>query len=120
VRIDALLETFGSRWPEVHAGALRAERVGLDGVWLNDHLAGSVQGAPHVLECWTILSALAAEVPRMPSDRSSSTSATGIREHWQSWRRRCSTSAVAASWRLPDLDARAELNRTSEFSPTLG
>ena len=34
-------------------------------MWLNDHLAGSVQGAPHVLECWTVLSALAAEVPRI-------------------------------------------------------
>ena len=44
---------------------MAAERVGLDGVWLNDHLAGSVQGAPDVLECWTILSALAAEVPRI-------------------------------------------------------
>jgi alkanesulfonate monooxygenase SsuD/methylene tetrahydromethanopterin reductase-like flavin-dependent oxidoreductase (luciferase family) len=65
VRIDVLLETFGSRWPQIHAGAMAAERVGLDGVWLNDHLAGSVQGAPDVLECWTILSALAAEVPRI-------------------------------------------------------
>jgi alkanesulfonate monooxygenase SsuD/methylene tetrahydromethanopterin reductase-like flavin-dependent oxidoreductase (luciferase family) len=65
VRIDVLLETFGARWPKLLAGAVAAERVGLDGVWLNDHLAGSVQGAPHVLECWTILSALAAEVPRL-------------------------------------------------------
>ena len=65
MRIDVLLETFGTQWPEIHAGASMAERVGLDGVWLNDHLAGSVQGAPHVLECWTILSALAAEVPRI-------------------------------------------------------
>jgi alkanesulfonate monooxygenase SsuD/methylene tetrahydromethanopterin reductase-like flavin-dependent oxidoreductase (luciferase family) len=65
VHTDVLLETFGSRWPEIHAGASAAERVGLDGVWLNDHLAGSVHGAPHVLECWTILSALAAEVPRI-------------------------------------------------------
>jgi alkanesulfonate monooxygenase SsuD/methylene tetrahydromethanopterin reductase-like flavin-dependent oxidoreductase (luciferase family) len=65
VRVDVLLETFGARWEEIRAGALAAERAGLDGVWLNDHLAGSVQGAPHVLECWTILSALAAEVPRV-------------------------------------------------------
>jgi len=65
VRVDVLLETFGTRWGEIHAGALAVERAGLDGVWLNDHLAGSVQGAPHVLECWTILSALAAEVPRV-------------------------------------------------------
>jgi alkanesulfonate monooxygenase SsuD/methylene tetrahydromethanopterin reductase-like flavin-dependent oxidoreductase (luciferase family) len=65
VRIDVLLETFGARWPKIRAGALTAERAGLDGVWLNDHLAGSVQGATDVLECWTILSALAAEVPRI-------------------------------------------------------
>jgi alkanesulfonate monooxygenase SsuD/methylene tetrahydromethanopterin reductase-like flavin-dependent oxidoreductase (luciferase family) len=65
VRVDVLLETFGSRWPEVLEAALSAERAGFDGVWLNDHLAGSVQGAPHVLECWTVLSALAARVPRI-------------------------------------------------------
>ena len=34
-------------------------------MWLYDHLAGSVHGAPHVLECWTVLSALAAAVPRL-------------------------------------------------------
>ena len=65
MRIDVLLETFGARWSKILAGAVAAERVGLDGVWLNDHLAGSVQGAPDVLECWTILSALAADVPRI-------------------------------------------------------
>jgi alkanesulfonate monooxygenase SsuD/methylene tetrahydromethanopterin reductase-like flavin-dependent oxidoreductase (luciferase family) len=65
VRVDVLLDTFGTTWSEVRAGAVAAERVGLDGVWLNDHLAGSTQGASHVLECWTVLSALAAEVPRI-------------------------------------------------------
>jgi alkanesulfonate monooxygenase SsuD/methylene tetrahydromethanopterin reductase-like flavin-dependent oxidoreductase (luciferase family) len=65
VRVDVLLETFGSRWPEIRDGALAAQRTGFDGVWLNDHLVGSVEGAPHVLECWTILSALAVEVPRI-------------------------------------------------------
>jgi alkanesulfonate monooxygenase SsuD/methylene tetrahydromethanopterin reductase-like flavin-dependent oxidoreductase (luciferase family) len=65
VRVDLLVETFGTTWPEVRECALAAERAGFDGVWLNDHLAGSIQGAPHVLECWTILSALAAEVPRV-------------------------------------------------------
>ncbi len=63
--VDLLLETFGSSWQEVRAGALMAERSGFDGVWVNDHLAGSVGGAAHVLECWTVLSALAAEVPRI-------------------------------------------------------
>jgi alkanesulfonate monooxygenase SsuD/methylene tetrahydromethanopterin reductase-like flavin-dependent oxidoreductase (luciferase family) len=65
VQVDVLLDSFGSRWPEIRDAALAAERAGLDGVWLNDHLAGSVEGAPHVLECWTVLSALAAEVPRI-------------------------------------------------------
>ena len=32
-----------------------AEDAGFDGLWLYDHLAGSVHGAPHVLECWTVL-----------------------------------------------------------------
>jgi alkanesulfonate monooxygenase SsuD/methylene tetrahydromethanopterin reductase-like flavin-dependent oxidoreductase (luciferase family) len=65
VRVDVLLQTFGTRWPEIRDGALAAERSGFDGVWVNDHLAGSVEGAPHVLECWTVLSALAVEVPRI-------------------------------------------------------
>jgi alkanesulfonate monooxygenase SsuD/methylene tetrahydromethanopterin reductase-like flavin-dependent oxidoreductase (luciferase family) len=65
VRVDLLFETFGTRWPELREGALAAERAGYDGVWLNDHLAGSVEGARRVLECWTSLSALAAAVPRM-------------------------------------------------------
>src|SRR5580700_9440014 len=65
MQVDLLLETFGTSWAEVREGARAAERAGLDGVWVNDHLAGSVQGAPHVLECWTILSAIAADVPRI-------------------------------------------------------
>jgi alkanesulfonate monooxygenase SsuD/methylene tetrahydromethanopterin reductase-like flavin-dependent oxidoreductase (luciferase family) len=65
MRIDVLLDTFGTRWPEVHEGAVAAERAGFDGVWVNDHLAGSVEGAPHVLECWTVLAALAATVPQL-------------------------------------------------------
>src|SRR6516165_2235035 len=65
MQVDLLLETFGTTWREVREGAMAAERARFDGVWVNDHLAGSVQGAPHVLECWTVLSALAAEVPRI-------------------------------------------------------
>ncbi|HUE57945.1 MAG TPA: LLM class flavin-dependent oxidoreductase [Acidimicrobiales bacterium] len=65
MQVDLLLETFGTTWPEVREAAVLAERAGFDGVWVNDHLAGSVQSSPHVLECWTILSALAAEVPRI-------------------------------------------------------
>jgi alkanesulfonate monooxygenase SsuD/methylene tetrahydromethanopterin reductase-like flavin-dependent oxidoreductase (luciferase family) len=65
VQVDLLLETFGTTWQEVQEAAVVAERTGFDGVWVNDHLAGSVQDAPHVLECWTVLSAVAAVVPRI-------------------------------------------------------
>jgi alkanesulfonate monooxygenase SsuD/methylene tetrahydromethanopterin reductase-like flavin-dependent oxidoreductase (luciferase family) len=65
VRVDLLLDTFGTRWSELRAAAVEAERAGFDGVWLNDHLAGSVEGASDVLECWTALSALAEAVPRI-------------------------------------------------------
>jgi len=65
MRVDLLLDTFGSRWSELAEGALSAERAGFDGVWLNDHLAGSIEGAPDVLECWTALAAIATTVPRI-------------------------------------------------------
>jgi alkanesulfonate monooxygenase SsuD/methylene tetrahydromethanopterin reductase-like flavin-dependent oxidoreductase (luciferase family) len=34
-------------------------------VWVWDHLAGSTHRAPHVLECWTVVTALAAETERV-------------------------------------------------------
>ena len=63
--VDVLLDGFGTRWTDVRHAAQAAEEAGLDGVWLNDHLSGLVQGATHVLECWTVLSALASTVPRV-------------------------------------------------------
>jgi alkanesulfonate monooxygenase SsuD/methylene tetrahydromethanopterin reductase-like flavin-dependent oxidoreductase (luciferase family) len=63
VRVDVLLDPFGARWSQVHQGALAAVDAGFDGVWTWDHLAGSVHGAPSVLESWSTLSALAAVVP---------------------------------------------------------
>src|SRR3954465_7763853 len=65
MHVDLLFDPFGARWGDVHAGAVAAEQAGFDGVWLYDHLAGSVHGEPHVLECWTVLSALASTVPRI-------------------------------------------------------
>lgn len=63
--IDVLLDTFESDWNQVHDAAVAAERAGLAGVLLNDHLAGSVESASRVLECWTTLTAIAATVPRI-------------------------------------------------------
>ena len=63
--VDLLFDPFGARWEDVHAGAVAAERAGFDGLWLYDHLAGSVHRADRVLECWTTLTAVAATVPRL-------------------------------------------------------
>ena len=63
--MDVLFDPFGGRWGDLRSAAVAAEQAGFDGVWLYDHLAGSVHGAPHVLECWTALTAVAAVVPRL-------------------------------------------------------
>jgi alkanesulfonate monooxygenase SsuD/methylene tetrahydromethanopterin reductase-like flavin-dependent oxidoreductase (luciferase family) len=65
VQIDLLFDPFGSTWPEVREGAIVAEGEGFDGVWMYDHLAGSVHRQDRVLECWTTLTAIAATVPRI-------------------------------------------------------
>src|SRR5205085_134819 len=64
MHVDLLFDPFDGRWAEMREGALAAEEAGFDGVWLYDHLAGTVHGAHHVLECWTTLTAIAAAVPR--------------------------------------------------------
>jgi alkanesulfonate monooxygenase SsuD/methylene tetrahydromethanopterin reductase-like flavin-dependent oxidoreductase (luciferase family) len=63
--IDVLFDPFDAHWHDVQSGAVTAEEAGFDGLWLYDHLAGSVHGAGRVLECWTTLTAIAATVPRL-------------------------------------------------------
>ena len=65
MQTDLLFDPFGVTWPDVREGAIVAEGEGFDGVWLYDHLAGSVHGEDRVLECWTTLTAIAAMVPRI-------------------------------------------------------
>ena len=65
MQADLLFDPFGGRWDDLREAAVLAEAAGFDGLWLYDHLAGSAHHAPHVLECWTVLSALAAAVPRV-------------------------------------------------------
>jgi alkanesulfonate monooxygenase SsuD/methylene tetrahydromethanopterin reductase-like flavin-dependent oxidoreductase (luciferase family) len=65
VQIDLLFDPFDATWPDVREGAIAADAEGFDGVWLYDHLAGSVHGQERVLECWTTLTAIAATVPRL-------------------------------------------------------
>lgn len=65
VRVDVLFDPFGATWHEVREGAIVVEGEGFDGVWLYDHLAGSVHGRARVLESWTTLTAIATVVPRI-------------------------------------------------------
>jgi alkanesulfonate monooxygenase SsuD/methylene tetrahydromethanopterin reductase-like flavin-dependent oxidoreductase (luciferase family) len=62
---DLLLDPFGATWPGMRAAALATERAGFDGIWTWDHLAGSVHREQRVLECWTVLSALAPLLERV-------------------------------------------------------
>jgi alkanesulfonate monooxygenase SsuD/methylene tetrahydromethanopterin reductase-like flavin-dependent oxidoreductase (luciferase family) len=65
VNVDVLFDPFGATWRDVREGAIAAEGEGFDGVWLYDHLAGSVHRHDRVLESWTTLTAIAATVPRL-------------------------------------------------------
>jgi alkanesulfonate monooxygenase SsuD/methylene tetrahydromethanopterin reductase-like flavin-dependent oxidoreductase (luciferase family) len=65
MKIDLLFDPFGARWLDVREAATAAEGEGFDGVWLYDHLAGSVHRQDRVLEAWTTLTAIAATVPRI-------------------------------------------------------
>jgi alkanesulfonate monooxygenase SsuD/methylene tetrahydromethanopterin reductase-like flavin-dependent oxidoreductase (luciferase family) len=65
VLVDLLFDPFGGRWEDLRDAAIVAQEAGFHGVWLYDHLARSVHRASHVLECWTVLSALAAAVPQL-------------------------------------------------------
>ena len=59
LKVDLSLDPFGARWADFRAAALAEEEAGFDGIWTRDHLAGRVHRREHVLECWTLLSALA-------------------------------------------------------------
>jgi alkanesulfonate monooxygenase SsuD/methylene tetrahydromethanopterin reductase-like flavin-dependent oxidoreductase (luciferase family) len=50
VLVDLLLDPFDGRWGEVHEAALYAEEAGFDGIWMYDHLAGSVH---QPTMCWS-------------------------------------------------------------------
>jgi alkanesulfonate monooxygenase SsuD/methylene tetrahydromethanopterin reductase-like flavin-dependent oxidoreductase (luciferase family) len=65
MKIDLLFDPFGARWRDIREGAIAAEGEGFDGVWIYDHLAGSVHRQDRVVEAWTTLTAIAATVPRI-------------------------------------------------------
>jgi F420-dependent oxidoreductase-like protein len=56
----------GRPWEEVLSVARHAEATGWDGLWYADHFMGAGRDATgSLLECWTVLSALVASVPRV-------------------------------------------------------
>ena len=65
LRTDLLLDPFGGRVADAVRAAQAAEDAGFDGIWTWDHLAGRVHGASHVLECWTLVTTIAARTSRV-------------------------------------------------------
>ena len=65
MHLDLLVDPFDATWPQVRDLAVAAEEQGYGGVWTWDHLSGVVHGQDHVLEAWTLLSALAAVTSRV-------------------------------------------------------
>jgi alkanesulfonate monooxygenase SsuD/methylene tetrahydromethanopterin reductase-like flavin-dependent oxidoreductase (luciferase family) len=63
LQIDVLLDPFGASWVDMRDAARLAIDAGFAGIWTHDHLDGRVYDAPYVLECWTVLSALADAAP---------------------------------------------------------
>ncbi|WP_217914489.1 LLM class flavin-dependent oxidoreductase [Miltoncostaea marina] len=85
-RIGVRVPQYGSGWTELRDGALRAEALGFDGVWVNDHLQspGRVKAEP-AFDALTTLAALAALTSRV----------------------RLGTVVLSASYRPPALAAKA-------------
>jgi F420-dependent oxidoreductase-like protein len=57
----------GRPWPEYLAAAQAAEANGFDGVWCSDHFMplNPAEAEQPTLECWSVLAATAAAVPRV-------------------------------------------------------
>ena len=59
---DGVWSQYAKHWDEILELALLAEQVGLDSVWISDHMIFDFDGVPIQgrWECWTILAAIAA------------------------------------------------------------
>jgi alkanesulfonate monooxygenase SsuD/methylene tetrahydromethanopterin reductase-like flavin-dependent oxidoreductase (luciferase family) len=60
MHIDLQPSNSAWSWEQLRDGALAAEHVGFDAYWVWDHLSGSAMGGSAMLECWSLLGALAA------------------------------------------------------------
>ena len=65
MKIDLRIRTVDATPETVVAAAIAAERAGFSAVWLADQLSGETSGGRWNLECWTLLSAVAARTHRI-------------------------------------------------------
>jgi alkanesulfonate monooxygenase SsuD/methylene tetrahydromethanopterin reductase-like flavin-dependent oxidoreductase (luciferase family) len=63
--LDVQLSPAHCDWAELHEHALAAERLGFEALWVYDHLAGTPLGGDRMLECFTLLGALAQATSRI-------------------------------------------------------
>lgn len=57
--VDVQLSPTRCTWPELRDASLEAEAMGFGALWVFDHLAGVALGGDTMLECFTVLGALA-------------------------------------------------------------
>jgi alkanesulfonate monooxygenase SsuD/methylene tetrahydromethanopterin reductase-like flavin-dependent oxidoreductase (luciferase family) len=57
--VDIQLSPTRCTWPELRDASLEAEAMGFGALWVFDHLAGVALGGDTMLECFTLLGALA-------------------------------------------------------------
>jgi alkanesulfonate monooxygenase SsuD/methylene tetrahydromethanopterin reductase-like flavin-dependent oxidoreductase (luciferase family) len=65
VELDVQLNPATSPWPRLRDAARAAEQAGFTTIWTWDHLTGSLLGGDTMLECFTLLGALAASTSRI-------------------------------------------------------
>lgn len=63
--VDVQLNPATTAWPDLLDGARAADEGGFDTLWVFDHLSGAMLRGDTMLECWTLLGALATSTRRI-------------------------------------------------------
>ena len=65
MQVDLLFDSFSASWAEIRPAVMAADQADYGAAWVFDHMSGAVHGESHVLEAWTLLSAIAAITQRI-------------------------------------------------------